>query len=194
MSDIRPNLVAGGTFTWIPSILGIGSFLLVYSASITVLYPTRNLMVIVSFVLFAIFLLRSIYYLFQARYVRALSYVVPHITLILIMVSLAMVESLVGLNIPDTIRMSLFSRTACIQSAVDLGHGTAFGVCVWHNDDLSVTANLIIFDSSDEIALPAERRSPEWVRIASRRSLVGSLDFKSRRMIDHFYDVDFFER
>jgi hypothetical protein len=192
MSDTT-NSSSHHTLTWIPLVLGVGSYFLAFFASITDLYPARWLLGTVSFLLFGIFLLRSIYYLFRARYVEAFSYVLPHIAFVLILASVGVAGRLAGSDIQDVVRLKLFSQTACIQSAMDLGHGAAFGVCVWHHDDLSVTANLIVYDSSDEIALPAESRSLEWTKVASRLSLVGQLNFRARRMVDHFYDVDFFE-
>ena len=160
----------------------------------TVLYPARSLLETALFLLFATFLLLSIYCLFRARYMRVLSYVLPYIAVFLSLPSLFLADRIVGFDILDAFKLSLFSQTACIQSAVDVGHGAAFAVCVWHADNLSVTATLIIYDSSDEIALPAENRSSEWKEVASRRSLVGTLDFVARKMtVDHFYEVYFFE-
>jgi hypothetical protein len=179
------------------SLLGAGSFLLTYISFISALYPARDVFTAAMAVLLVTFLVRAIYCLISTRYTRALSYITPYTIIVLIVAAAGITSKIIGYNVSDIIRLSLFSRSGCIQSAVELGHGAAFGVCVHHNDNLAITANLIVYDSRDEIVLPAEKRSPEWTKtVFGMKTPFGVPDFTltARKMIGHFYDVDFFLR
>lgn len=197
MSTANPDPHTLNAVTWGPSILGAGSFLLIYISFITALYPARNFFTIAMAALLVTFLVRAIYFLLFTRYARALSYVMPPFCILMIVLAAGITSKIIGYNVSDIIRLNLFSRSTCIRSAVELGHGAVFGVCVDHFDNLSATANLIVYDSSDEIVLPAEKRSPEWTKTVRGMKIpfgVPDLTFEARKMIGHFYDVDFLLR
>jgi hypothetical protein len=105
-----------------------------------------------------------------------------------------LIEKLTGAHLINLARLHLFSQSDCINSAASLGDGKVFGVCMTQYDNFNVTSDLIIYDSSDQIMLPSNRRSAEWNRIASPKLPDGEFDFVAHSMGDHFYDVYGFER
>jgi hypothetical protein len=168
-------------------------FIFAFLIPVTVFYPARDLLLPVLPVLLIIYLLIAIYALIRAQYARVLSLVLPHIAIAGILFTLTFIKKTTGVNLIDLARLHLFSQGDCINSAASLGDGKVFGVCLAQHDNIFVTSNLIIYDSSDQIMLPPGQRSAEWNRIASRMTPLGEFEFKAHSMGDHFYDAEFFE-
>jgi hypothetical protein len=82
----------------------------------------------------------------------------------------------------------------CVRTAAPLDGGR-FKVCEHLSDDDSDTDTMIIYDSTDQISLPAARRSVAWKNfvLSLEHTPFGMLDFKVQPLRGHFYKVFFFD-
>jgi hypothetical protein len=158
------------------------------------LYAAKSLILFITVLVLLSCLVCAAYCFIRGRLLRGLSYAAPYLSILFIMACWSFAQTIVGKNFIGVIRLHLFSQSACIRSATTLGDGEAFAICVDHFDSLASTSNLIVYDSTGEVALRAGKQSDNWKKVVSRlKSPFGSEDmtFTARKIADHFYSVDF---
>jgi hypothetical protein len=82
---------------------------------------------------------------------------------------------------------------SCKRSAVPVGDGKALAIC--ENHDRIGYFDAIVYDSSDEISLPSEKRSPAWWEAATHQKNDASFEqfeFEAKQIEPHFYYVTFY--
>jgi hypothetical protein len=103
------------------------------------------------------------------------------------------------LSLIDQIGIQLKSPLfeTCRHSGVSIAGGYTLAVC--DKDDRWWRygfTKAIIYDSSDQIGIPASKRTKEWVSIAvsmGEQVPFGILGFSARRLTGHYYSVSFFD-
>ena len=86
----------------------------------------------------------------------------------------------------------------CITSGRHFGSNGILGICSLEDEDnfaLIATEPVfedgVIYDSSDEIALPSSQHSPQWKDAASNLPPFGLMNFEATPLANHFYFVRF---
>ena len=80
----------------------------------------------------------------------------------------------------------------CASQATSIDNIGAFGIC--ENYRAQEQDEAVIYDSTDQIIKAKDDRSPEWRRVVrklDRAAPFGILQFRVKRIADHFYKVDF---
>jgi hypothetical protein len=100
-------------------------------------------------------------------------------------------------RVADILEINMFREkfATCTQDGIKVGNAGIFAICDRRTDSLFMTARLIVYDSSGQIASPPNERSPEW------KQVVGSLGITPFEVLDaiaiplggHFYEVDLSE-
>jgi hypothetical protein len=140
---------------------------------------------------FGLCLLAAVYYALRVRLSAALGYLLP-----LAMVSpVALARHDIGRAVDPVRTRVLHDKFAnCIDDAPTLDNGN-FAICEASDDDYLVTATLIVYDSTDQIARPAARRSIAWTKFVESlpHTPFGVLDFTVHPLGGHLYKVSFFD-
>ena len=82
----------------------------------------------------------------------------------------------------------------CIKKAVPIGDGNVFTLCKGEAILDGVGARLIVYDSSDQVALPSFKRSDLWnFTILSHYYGWRRFKFQGEALGGHFYSIDMME-
>ena len=97
------------------------------------------------------------------------------------------------LHIIDRLDLALFNAfyQKCAQSADQTANG-GFAVC-WTRDTFSAV-DAVVYDSSDQIALPPNARSAEWTKVALKSPVMAAFGvdgFHANLIRGHFYRIYF---
>jgi len=85
----------------------------------------------------------------------------------------------------------------CVESGVHFESNKVINVC-WSKDEAlgllatePVFSDDVVYDSSDEIALPSSQRSSEWKNAALKLPPFGVMNYEAMLLTNHFYFVRF---
>jgi len=94
-------------------------------------------------------------------------------------------------NIRESLNDPIF--LACKEQATPIGKEGVLGVCTRY-DDIYGQTDTVIYDSTDEILMPASHRSTAWIAITNSNTIhapFGVLGFDVERIAGHYYRVVF---